>query len=151
MYVLVTGSRSWTDEDTVRERFMALPSDFWLMHGGAPGLDTIAGKVYKELTGRDAIVVRPDYKKYFYKIAPLKRNEEMLDRIQDAYGAHQEVLVIGFKDLNSGTGGTNQCIQSAEFRGLPFELIQKVASQILSVCKHLMAQLLQHPQQFQNP
>lgn len=136
MYVLVTGSRSWADEATVRERFVALPH-FVLIHGGAPGLDTIAGKVYKELTGRDAIVIRPDYKNNFYKVAPLKRNEEMLDIIEGRFKLGEEVLVIGFKDLNSATGGTNACIASAEFRGLPVEIIQKVANYVDQDLDHL--------------
>lgn len=127
MYVLVTGSRSWADKVTVRQRLEELPH-FVLIHGGAPGLDTIAGEVYKELTGRDAIVVRPDYKNNFWKVAPLKRNEEMLDIIESRWRLGEEVLVIGFKDLNSATGGTNACVESAELRGLPLEIIQKVAS-----------------------
>lgn len=128
MFVLVTGSRSWTDRDTVRERFRSLPSDFILIHGGAPGLDTIAGELYSELTGRDAIVVRPDYDRWFFKIAPLMRNETMLDRVEEERANGEEVLVIGFKDLTSGTNGTNNCIESAKLRGLPYEIVQKVAS-----------------------
>lgn len=128
MHVLVTGSRSWTDRETVRERFAALPSDFVLIHGGAKGLDTIAGEVYKELTGRNALVIRPKYDRYFYKVAPLMRNEEMLDMLEVAVAMQKEVLVIAFKDLNSKTGGTNSCLESAINRGLPYELIQKVAS-----------------------
>jgi hypothetical protein len=125
LHVLVTGSRSWSDRETVRERFAALPSDFVLIHGGAKGLDTIAGEIYTELTGRKAIVVRPDYDRYYFKVAPLLRNETMLDLIEDARNTGEEVLVIGFKDLNSKTNGTNNCIESAKLRGLPFEVIQK--------------------------
>lgn len=128
MLVLVTGSRTWTDRDTVREVFRDLPSDFELVHGGARGLDTIAGEVYHELTGRDAIVVKPDYKRYFSKVAPLRRNVEMLEMLQERHRKNEDVLVIAFKDLNSATSGTNHCYQEALERDLPVRKIQKIAS-----------------------
>lgn len=122
MLVLVTGSRSWTDVEKVREVFTNLPDHFRLLHGGAKGLDTIAGEVYKEMTGQHALVERPDYDKYYFKVAPLKRNGTMLDMVERARGEGEEVLVIAFKHLDSPTNGTNACLEGAELRQLPVKV-----------------------------
>lgn len=127
LFVLVTGSRSWTDRETVRSVLSEL-GEFQLLHGGAKGLDTIAGEIFKELTGRDAFVERPDYKSHHWKYAPLARNNKMLDIVEDMKRHGHEVLVIAFKDLNSATGGTNKCYDGAVFRGLPTKFIAKVQS-----------------------
>jgi hypothetical protein len=119
MFVLVTGSRSWTNREKVREVFSELPSDFRLMHGGAKGLDTIAGEVYTEMTGREAEVVRPDYDSYHWKAAPKKRNLEMVLVAKAEQVLGNEVLVIAFKDTSSTTNGTNHCRDAAEIQGLP--------------------------------
>lgn len=99
------------------------------MHGGAPGLDTIAGEEYKALTGNDPIVVRPDYKRYYFKIAPKMRNVEMVNRALERYKDGEEVRVIGFRDWESKTNGTKHCINEAKIRGLPTEEINSRLSQ----------------------
>lgn len=125
MFVLVTGSRSWTDEDAVREAFYELPFPFTLIHGGAPGADTIAGYIYLDEYGLAPIVVRPDYKKYFYKAAPLKRDAEMLDYVQKIKRAGHDVLVLSFKDMTSNTGGTDATVEGAKARGLPVKVLHQ--------------------------
>jgi hypothetical protein len=123
MFVLVTGSRTWDDREKVREVFSELPEDFRLLHGGAKGLDTIAGEIYEEMTGRKAEVMKPDYESYHFKVAPKKRNLAMIlvARAEEALG--DEVLVIAFKDVRSATGGTNHCAEAAEMQGLPVKRV----------------------------
>jgi len=128
MLVLVTGSRSWTNRELVRHRLQFIHEPYDLMHGGAKGLDTIAGEVYKELTGKDAIVIRPDYNRYFYKYAPKMRNVEMVHLAAERQNAGEDVIVLGFKDLNSRTNGTQHCIDEAKLRSLPTEVIKAIAS-----------------------
>lgn len=50
MRVLVTGSRDWKDVGIVREALRVTAQDgATLVHGGARGLDTIAGRVAEQL------------------------------------------------------------------------------------------------------
>ena len=128
MLILVTGSRSWQARKVLRARLEKVGQEFDLMHGGAPGVDTIAGEEYFDLTRKKPIVVRPKYNKYYFKIAPKMRNVEMCELAEARQKAGEEVLVIGFKDLNSATGGTLHCIEAAKEHGLTVELIRAFAS-----------------------
>jgi hypothetical protein len=128
LVVLVTGSRSWEDRETIYNRLAEINQPFMLIHGGAPGVDTIAGDTYKGLTGQHPIVVRPKYNKYYFKIAPKMRNIEMLEMLVKAREQGDEVLVLGFKDLASSTGGTMHCIDEAKERDIPVEVTKKIAS-----------------------
>lgn len=50
MRILITGSRYWSDYDAVKNAIMEFASDGdTIIHGCAPGADTIAGQVAKEL------------------------------------------------------------------------------------------------------
>jgi hypothetical protein len=51
MRILVTGSRDWSDADTIRKAFrtysrdVLIPSDVMVVHGAAHGADNLAGKI----------------------------------------------------------------------------------------------------------
>lgn len=44
MRVIICGSRTWTDVDAIRALLKTLPPDSVIVHGAAPGADTIAGR-----------------------------------------------------------------------------------------------------------
>ena len=87
MRVIVTGPRDWTDTNIVQIAF----DDVWelaensnpfpqvlIVHGGADGLDKLceAEAWRREWQTQE---LRPKYGIYPPKIAPLKRNQEMVD------------------------------------------------------------------------
>jgi len=113
MRILVTGSRNWTDDDIIGT---ALHQFRWgqegpitIVHGGAGGADSIADCWARSL-GYTVEVHKPDYKAYPGHLAPLKRNDAMLDSGID--------LVLAFLLGTPERGGTKYTIDGAKRRGL---------------------------------
>lgn len=117
--ILITGSRDWTDENAVaealRDVWMGLGSDpdAIIVHGGASGADTLAGKAAAAMGL--AVESHPaDWKRHGKKAAPL-RNAEMVD-----LGA--DVCVAFPLGTSKGTWG---CVKLAEAAGIPVRIIRK--------------------------
>lgn len=49
MRVLVCGDRHWKNKEAVRRELEKLPAGTVIIHGAAPGADTLAGEVAREL------------------------------------------------------------------------------------------------------
>ncbi|MEM6697376.1 MAG: DUF2493 domain-containing protein [Bacteroidota bacterium] len=97
MKLLITGSRNFEDYEGLKVAFKTLEKERGecinlILHGGAKGADQLAEKYVKE-RGIKAIVIRPDYDKYPVKVAPLKRNSDLVN-LADAtlalYGKDQD-------------------------------------------------------------
>lgn len=106
--ILVTGSRKWTDwnllEVTLRD--LAVPGAV-LMHGGAEGVDRMAGYIWREKFGLPVVVVKADWKKYG-KAAGYIRNEKMVLSGPD--------IVVAF--ILDKSAGASHCLQFAKQKGL---------------------------------
>ena len=115
--ILFTGSRHWPDETAVRHALMhtlglyvsvGMPV---LVHGGAPGADTMADNFWRDMMKRYPLeepeVHPPDYDRWGGK-APLIRNQEMVDK-----GAN--VCLAFATKWNSGTG---HCARAARRAGI---------------------------------
>lgn len=88
MRVLVTGSRNWTDRETIEKALelvadvasvcadLASPKDITVVHGGARGVDTIAAEVAREY-GMRVEEHRADWDRYGRSAGP-RRNAEMV-------------------------------------------------------------------------
>lgn len=83
MRLLITGTRKPTTKglktlrqklDTAKEKH---GSSLIILHGGAIGTDAKA-QAWATQNGVPSTVIRPDYKKYYHKEAPLKRNTELV-------------------------------------------------------------------------
>ena len=81
MNLLITGSRAATFEEDYEKLKAAIvkyaPEVTEILHGGARGVDTLAGR-YAEENGIPVTVIRPDYGKYPARVAPLMRNTELV-------------------------------------------------------------------------
>lgn len=115
--VAVSGSRTISDKDFVFKQL-----DFYLsrllqthkiiiVHGGAIGVDTACEKYAKE-KGIDTEVYLPDYSKYFPKLAPIKRNQQIIDEA--------DYLIA----ITTGSNGTASTIKMAEKKGIPIKIIK---------------------------
>lgn len=105
MLVLFTGSRDWDDYNMVGgvvARLRNLLGPYNIIHGGARGLDSIVDYTARS-QGIIPEVVRPKYARYHPKVAPKRRNLEMLDRHPD--------IVVGF--WTGEKGGTTHCLDFA--------------------------------------
>jgi hypothetical protein len=117
MRVIVCGGRDYADVEVIREHLkflQAVEPDAVIIHGAAPGADTLAGSIAGTLGFR--VEVHPaDWANYGRAAGPI-RNQRMLDSGAD--------LVIAFP----GGRGTQDMINRAESAGVPVERIEpKVA------------------------
>lgn len=117
MRVMVTGSRDWTDADTIRRclgfvhgSIVSRPKrpDITLVHGGAAGADAIAARVAVEELGWQAEVFPADWDTHGKAAGPI-RNREML--------ATQPAFVFAFPLPQSK--GARDVIAEAKRRGIP--------------------------------
>ena len=109
MVLLVTGSRKWTDMETIFSVLDRLDPAV-VIHGGALGADTIAHRWCKK-NGRVAHVYFPDYS--LGKGAPLERNKQMVE-VAD--------YVVDFPMADSR--GTWFTLKHAEKHGVPYEIVK---------------------------
>lgn len=82
--ILVTGSRTWTDEDTVRGAFAQVvsihgPENVTIVHGACPrGADALADEIATGWTGLTVERHPADWDRHG-KAAGFRRNAEMVD------------------------------------------------------------------------
>lgn len=113
MRLLITGSRTWDNEATIRavlDIYAVGPFDTppVLVHGGATGADAIAAEYWKSF-GLPVEPHLPNYRRYARKQAPLIRNVQMVQ-----LGADRCLAFI----LN-GSRGASHCSDLAKRAGIP--------------------------------
>lgn len=114
-YVLITGSRNWTDFGTVQD---ALSNEdeqkVILVHGGAQGADQMAGHVWEKRGG--VVIKQPaDWKKHGRAAGPI-RNESMVNDFPIS-------RAIAFWKGNSR--GTGHMISILQRRKIPVHIVQE--------------------------
>ena len=121
--LLVTGSRTWTNEEVLKEvlsrYYRAITSKYSgfgkepiLVHGTAHGVDEMAAKIWLELGG--AVEPHPADWDKFGKQAGFVRNAEMIDSGVD--------MCLAF--IKNGSKGATQCSKLAERRGIKTTLFE---------------------------
>jgi hypothetical protein len=113
MKVLVCGSRTWDDADTITLRLLDLPANAYILHGAAHGADQFAAEAAVAI-GIPQRAFPADWNTYG-KRAGVLRNIAMLDEGPD--------VVIAFWDGQSR--GTKHTIDEAKRRGIPVEVIRE--------------------------
>ena len=106
--VAVTGGKEVADPAavwSVLDRTHAKHGDMVLVHGGAPGIETVAAK-WAEARSVDQVIVRPDWKAHG-RAAPFRRNDALLDLLPKG--------VIAF----AGNGVTGNLVDKARQLGIP--------------------------------
>ena len=106
--VAVTGGKEVADPAavwSVLDRTLAKHGDMVLVHGGAPGIETVAAK-WAEARSVDQVIVRPDWKAHG-RAAPFRRNDALLDLLPKG--------VIAF----AGSGVTGNLVDKARQLGIP--------------------------------
>ena len=101
MKLLVVGSRSIVDFDL--SPYIASDVDT-IISGGADGIDRVAEQ-YADLHRLSKYIVRPRYDRYG-RVAPLKRNEEMVDMA--------DVVLVIWDGCSKGTQYTLKCAKKAK-------------------------------------
>ena len=104
LIVAVIGSRSITEVDMEK---MIPEGATELISGGANGVDVLAAS-YAAQHHIPIRVIRPDYKRYFYRRAPLERNQLIVDTAD---------FVVAVWDGSST--GTKDALTRAQIAGKP--------------------------------
>jgi hypothetical protein len=110
--VVVTGSRFWTDVESIRRALEALPPHSIVIHGGSRGADTIAARIARSL-GHD-IEKFPASWALGPKAGPL-RNARMINRLDELRADGYRCFVLAFPHPTST--GTPDCMSKARRAG----------------------------------
>lgn len=105
MKILVAGDRQWLSLKPILERMRLLPHGTIIVHGGAPGVDSLAGYA-AELLGLETRVYLALANGRTWPSAGPLRNQEMLDREHpDSEGIYIDLALIWHRqaDLHKGT------------------------------------------------
>lgn len=97
--VLIYGSRGWTDSNAIRNVILKLTKDDVVIHGGAGGADSIAGR-WAQACGIPVEVYPADWRKYGRAAGPI-RNQQMIDegKPTEAYGFRMKGASRGTDDM----------------------------------------------------
>jgi len=121
MIVLVCGSRKWTGRLAIRRELtwlLQLPHQrmLRLIHGAAPGADTIADEEARRLN-IPTVPFPADWDRYRLGAGP-RRNQQMLDE------GRPDVVLAFTKDLVTSTG-TADMVRRATDAGLPVRVFDR--------------------------
>ena len=123
MRVLVCGSRTWNSIPEIASTIERLPKGSVIIHGGAPGADSIAAAC-AEVAGLEALafpVTDADWTEAGKGAGP-RRNKKMLDEGGPS-------LVIAFLDTDVESRGTHHMMHLAESYGVRVLTIKKSCSE----------------------
>lgn len=113
--ILVTGSRKWTNPDTITATLDNIPVDPAnppvLVHGAAEGADTIAAEHWKSL-GYPTEPHPANWRRYGRKRAGHIRNAQMVNLDAD--------LCLAF--IHNHSAGTTHTVELAEAAGIPLRI-----------------------------
>ena len=132
-FVLICGSRNWIgfeEAELIKEELRQLPLDAVVIHGAAPGADSLAG-FEADLMGLKVVGVPADWDEFGLEAGPI-RNRKMLDGLLRARIAGHEVRVIAFHYDPKLGKGTRDMVGIAEFYGIS---ITKVIRPLLLQCR----------------
>ena len=115
--VLICGSRDWTRKNIIERELNKLePSKTLIIHGGARGVDRLAGKLAKE-RGIEVIVFPAEWDKYG-KAAGMIRNQQMLKE-------GKPDLVLAFSENIEYSKGTKNMRDISEDAGVEVRVISE--------------------------
>jgi hypothetical protein len=120
--VIVGGSRTFTDYALLTrklDRLLIKVVDPVVIHGGAKGADSLAGR-WAEWNWYDQEIHHPDFETYGKSAGPI-RNKAMVEAALSIAGRRKSVAIF-FWDGKSP--GTKQCIEYAKERGMTVRVIE---------------------------
>ena len=107
--ILICGDRNYKDWIKVQDNLNTIPRTAIIIHGGARGADSLAGKLATSLKMK-VIKFQADWDKYG-KAAGVLRNQQMLDE------GHPDLVVYFHKDIENSKG-TRDMLKRATDSGI---------------------------------
>lgn len=124
LIVLICGSRDWIgleEAELIKEELKLLPRDAIIVHGAAPGADSLAG-FEADLMGFEVASIEANWEEHYLAAGPI-RNRKMLDGLLKARAAGYKIRVIAFHHDPQLGKGTRDMINLAEFHDIPVKKI----------------------------
>ena len=122
--VLICGSRDWKgleETELIKIELRKLPAGTIVIHGAAPGADSIAG-FEADLMGFEVIGVPADWDKFDLEAGPI-RNRKMLSGLLKARAAGHEVRIVAFHYDQKLGKGTRDMVCIAEQQNVPVKKV----------------------------
>lgn len=115
LVIVVTGSRHLRSDNCAKiteqiARKLSPKMDFTLIHGGAPGADTLIADHFSSMESVHVVKVLANWQKHG-KCAGPKRNLEMLELA--ANFTPESLWILGFPMIGQSNNGTRHCLKSA--------------------------------------
>lgn len=118
--VLICGPRNWLEQRPVEDVLRLLPKGTTVIHGGAPGVDMIAGFVAKDILGLRVRSYPVDHALDGpWPGAGPRRNERMLNSEHPGPDGHLVDLGLSFKRQEALTAGTRSMSGLMRSRDVP--------------------------------
>lgn len=117
--VIVSGSRFWTKvhEPIIERELRKLPQDALIVHGGAPGVDSLAGWVAERL-GLRVEVFDAEWEAYGLPAGNIRNTRMLVERTPR--------LVLAFhEDLDGKSKGTKDLVKKARKMKIPVIVISE--------------------------
>ena len=117
LVVLVSGDRHGTNLSAVQGRLSRHAKGTWVIHGDAPGVDTLADKACPLLS---FVRIRVPYLGHLGRRGGPARNKVMLDILLALRNNGHSVLVEAFHDDIDNSRGTANMVSQAEKAKVPY-------------------------------
>ncbi len=115
---LVCGSRDWDNYAVIRFRMSNMNGKFILIHGDAPGADTIAADIWERVFKRITIPFPANWKKYSKSAGPIRNTKMLADNPEIE-------LILAFSNDISVSKGTKDMVTKAMKCQIPVEVIRE--------------------------
>ena len=131
--IIATGDRyaGWPEWGVVVDRTLnalMVNEGLVVIHGGANGIDQIAGSVANESHYGSDLPMLAQWKLHGKKAGPM-RNAAMLRVLQELEGVGYRIAVYAFHNNLAGSKGTKDMVEQAQAAGVPTFLFRSTGEQ----------------------
>jgi len=128
MKILVTGSRTWTDELIIIRELSKFPPGTIVVHGAARGLDSLADKIARSfgLIPRSYPITTEDWNRLGPRAGGLRNSAMLKYENPDKDGVGIDLCLAFTDDYLENSRGTNDMVKKAMRAGIKTKIVETV-------------------------
>lgn len=128
MKILVTGSRTWTDETIIIRELSKFPVGTIIVHGAARGADSLVDKVAKSFghITRPYPVTTNDWNTLGPRAGVLRNSAMLKQENPDKHGVGIDLCLAFTDDYLENSRGTNDMVKKAMQAGIKVKIVETV-------------------------
>jgi hypothetical protein len=128
MKILITGSRTWTDELIIIRELSKFPSGTIIIHGAARGADSLADRIAKSFgfVTRPYPVTPEDWEKIGPRAGILRNSSMLSHEHPDSDGIQIDLCLAFTDDYLKNSRGTHNMVQQATRAGIKVKVVETV-------------------------